>query len=89
MPSNDNELFESSVIKEADHSPNNRECKRRINMNKQTCHFVQIVEHQTIPPCNHSTGQRAMGKCIACDEKPLALRKEPEVNEIEDGDVVA
>jgi hypothetical protein len=30
-----------------------------------------------------------MGKCIACDEKPLALREEPEVNEIEDCDVVA
>jgi hypothetical protein len=37
-------------------SPNHSERERRVNMDEKRRDLVLVVEHKTIPPCNHRTG---------------------------------
>lgn len=58
-------------------------------MHEQRRNLIQVVEHEAVAPGNHCAGERAMRKTVACDEERSALREEPDVDEVENGNVVA
>jgi len=71
------------------YSPNDRKDKRRIDVDEETRHFIQIMEDQTIPPGNHRTSQAPMAQTITRDKQRRRRRKDPEIDKVENSDIVA
>lgn len=79
----------SAAVAEEWDSPNNSEREGRVNMNEQRRDLVLVVKYKTVSPCDDGTSQGTMGKTVARDEQDGAAWEEPEVDEVEDGDIVA
>ena len=58
-------------------------------MYEQRRHFVRVVEDEAVAPRDDRTGERPMRETVACDKERSIVRKEPDVDEVEDGAVVA
>lgn len=71
------------------YSPNYSKRVGRVHMDEERSNLVLVVEDKTIPPGDNSTGQGAMREAIASNEQNSAAGEDPEVDEVEDGDIVA
>lgn len=58
-------------------------------MNEQGGHFIEVMEHQAVPPRDDCARKGSMRETVACHEQCRVGRKEPDVNEIEDCRVIA
>lgn len=58
-------------------------------MYEQRRNLILIMEHQTIPPSNHCARQGPMRQTIASNKECRTRRKEPDIDEVEDGHIVA
>ena len=72
-----------------DDSPYHSERERGIDMNEQRCHFIGVMKHEAVSPRYDCTRKGAMREAVACHEQRRIRRKEPDVNEVEDCNVVA
>jgi hypothetical protein len=69
--------------------PYHRESKWGIDVYEQGCDFILVVEYQTIPPCNDCAREGAMGKTIASRKEGWAGWKYPDVDKVENCDIIA
>lgn len=46
------------------------------------------MEDKTVSPGDDGTGKGAMRKTVACDEESGVAREKPNVDEVENGDIV-
>lgn len=65
------------------------ECERGINMNEQRSHFIRIMKHQAVSPCDDRARKGTVGEAVTCHEQRRVGRKEPDVDEVEDCNVIA
>lgn len=72
-----------------DDSPYHSERERGIDMNEQRCHFIGVMKHEAVSPRYDCTRKGAMREAVACHEQRRIRRKEPDVNEVEDCNVIA
>lgn len=72
-----------------DDPPYYSECERGIDMNEQRCYFIGVMKHKAISPRNDCTRKGAMREAVARHEQCRVGRKEPDVNEVEDCDIIA
>jgi len=69
--------------------PDDCEGKGSIDVDKEGGDFVLIVEDEAISPSNDGACQGAMRETVASDEEGWTRGKEPDKNEVENGDEVA
>jgi hypothetical protein len=72
-----------------DDPPYYSECERGIDMNEQRCYFIGVMKYKAISPRDDCTRKGTVREAVACHEQRRVGRKEPNINEVEDCDIIA
>jgi hypothetical protein len=64
------------------------EGKRRIYVDEERGDFVNVMEHQRVPPGDDGRGEGAMGQAVARHKQGWVPGEDPDVGQIEDGYIV-
>ena len=58
-------------------------------MHEEAGNLILIVEYKAISPSDNRTRKTAVTQTVACDEQSRRPREEPDIHEVQDGDIIA